>query len=144
LIMILFITGCSKTYETVTITVDLGGSISDYIKKYIKWEKEDKRVIIDGECDSSCTLMIGIINRDHICVTERASFQFHAAGFSDGMGRSIMNKWGDRILSPSGTQLMMDFYSPDVVEWIGKKGGLNDNLIVLDGDEMNKMFKRCP
>ncbi len=36
-----------------------------------------ERVIIDGICNSACTLVLGIVPLNRICVTPRASLGFH-------------------------------------------------------------------
>jgi|SRR5215469_18162229 len=47
-----------------------------------------ERVEIDGTCASACTMLLGIIPRDHICVTTRAKLIFTSKypGGREGIG----------------------------------------------------------
>ena len=61
-----------------------------------------QRVIIDGPCLSACTLVLGVIPRERICVTRRARLGFHAAWHHGENGRPITSR--------GGTQLLMAVY----------------------------------
>ena len=43
------------------ITRDHGGVVEDYKAKYTKIRARGERVIIDGVCNSACTLLLGIV-----------------------------------------------------------------------------------
>src|SRR4051812_34526468 len=59
------------------ITQDHGGSVDQYISKYTNIRDRGERIVVDGRCDSACTLVLGIVPINRICVTPRASFGFH-------------------------------------------------------------------
>src|SRR6516164_3184169 len=61
------------------ITRDYGGFIDEYKAKYAAIRDRGDRVIIDGPCDSACTLVLGIVPLNRICVTPRARLGFHMA-----------------------------------------------------------------
>lgn len=133
----------TEKLNTITIKRDLGGSLSDYIMKYVVLAKHGTSVIIDGECDSACTLMVGILDRDKICITEKAQLGFHASGYVDGLGKTQYDADGGRTLSESGTRLMLDFYPRDIRRWIDKNGGLGQDIINLKQPEISKYFEPC-
>ena len=60
---------------------DYGGFIHKYKLKYAAIRDRGERVIIDGACNSACTLVLGIVPLNRICVTPRASLGFHTAYF---------------------------------------------------------------
>src|SRR5436309_14161977 len=64
---------------TVRITDDFGGQIGRYIDRYTAMRDAGERVVIDGPCLSACTLVLGVVPRDRLCVTTRARLGFHAA-----------------------------------------------------------------
>ncbi|HEY0218225.1 MAG TPA: hypothetical protein VGC26_00455, partial [Afipia sp.] len=64
---------------TVRITRDHGGYVEEYKAKYEKIRQNGDRVIIDGICNSACTMVFGIVPTNKICVTPRASLGFHQA-----------------------------------------------------------------
>ncbi|MFY9769844.1 MAG: hypothetical protein WAK04_06375 [Xanthobacteraceae bacterium] len=57
---------------------DSGGRIGSYLNRYEALRKSGQRVVIDGTCASACTLLLGLIPHDRICVTPRAVLAFHA------------------------------------------------------------------
>src|SRR6516164_7734679 len=59
------------------IRKDYGGFLDQYKLKYAAIRDSGKQVIIDGVCNSACTLVLGIVPLNRICVTPRASLGFH-------------------------------------------------------------------
>lgn len=68
-------------YADLRITRDHGGYIDQYTEKYQRIRQRGERVIIDGICNSACTMVLGIVPLNRICVTPRASLGFHRAYF---------------------------------------------------------------
>ena len=68
-----------SAFADLRITRDHGGEVEKYKAKYHQIAERGERVIIDGICNSACTLVIGIVPRNKICVTPRASLGFHQA-----------------------------------------------------------------
>src|SRR3974377_1759596 len=58
---------------------DTGGRIGPYLTKYEALRKSGHRGGIDSTCASACTLLLGVIPHNRICVTPRAVLAFHAA-----------------------------------------------------------------
>src|SRR5215510_13154073 len=59
------------------ITRDHGGYVDEYKARYKRIRDKGERVIIDGICNSACTLVFGIVPMNKICVTPKASVGFH-------------------------------------------------------------------
>jgi hypothetical protein len=94
-----------------------------------------ERVVIDGPCLSACTMILGVIPRDRICVTRRARLGFHAA-WNPGDN-------GSPIVSAGGTQLLMEIYPQQVRQWINRQGGLKQRMVYLSGRELTSMYRTC-
>src|ERR1700726_2614484 len=113
---------------TVRITSDPGGELGAYLQKFESLRNSGQSVIIDGPCLSACTMVLGVIPRDHLCVTSRARLGFHAAW--------RLNEAGRQVTSPVGTELLMSTYPQPVRDWIARRGGLSPHLIYLTGNEL--------
>src|SRR5215475_2899993 len=119
----------------VRIRGDSGGQIGPYLEKMAVLRGSGERVIIDGPCLSACTMVLGVIPRNRICVTPRARLGFHAAWHPGNNGRPITSR--------GGTQLLMDIYPPNVRKWIARKGGLTPRMLYLHGRELASMYPTC-
>lgn len=120
---------------TMRIGDDAGGRIGHYIDTYSAVRNSGRPVIIDGACLSACTLVLGIVPRERICVTRRASLGFHAAWVPGPEGRPRH--------SPAGTRALWDYYPPHVRQWINSRGGLQPQMIYLRGRELASMYPQC-
>lgn len=125
----------SNATAAVRIINDGGGQIGPYLEQYVALRGSGERVIIDGPCLSACTMVLGVIPRDRICVTQRARLGFHAA-WNPGDN-------GQPILSRGGTQLLMEIYPQNVRRWIARKGGLTQRMLYLHGRELASMYRMC-
>lgn len=61
------------------ITEDTGGLIVNYIRKYSDMRDTGEKVVIDGTCASSCTLLLGLLRPENFCATPKAKLGFHSA-----------------------------------------------------------------
>src|SRR4029077_716571 len=100
------------------ITRDHGGLVDAYKAKYAKIRDHGERVIIDGICNSACTLVLGIVPLNRICVTPKASLGFHTAYFDKAFTAGI------KVTSYWDTADMLAYYPETVKEWIDRHGGL--------------------
>ncbi len=91
--------------------------------------------VVDGNCLSACTLVLGVVPRERICATSRARFGFHAAWMPDRDGRPIT--------SPLGTQALWSIYPVSVRRWILRHGGLSRKMIFMQGSELNGIVASC-
>ena len=121
------------------ITRDFGGLVDQYKAKYAKIRDRGERVVIDGICNSACTLVLGIVPLNKICVTPRASLGFHSAYFDKAY------TFGIKVTSFAGTADLLSYYPPPVKNWIGRNGGLTaDMKRVRNGPDLWTMIDPCP
>src|SRR6185437_10246927 len=114
---------------------DTGGQIGPYLDHLSVLRSSGERVVIDGPCLSACTLVLGAIPRNRICVTARAQLGFHAAWHPGENGRPEYSR--------GGTQLLMANYPPQVRKWIARRGGLTQQMMFLRGRELAAMYPTC-
>lgn len=119
----------------VRISDDVGGRIGTYVEAYSAVRASGQRVVIDGACLSACTLVLGIVPRERICVTHRATLGFHAAWMPGPSGKPVR--------SAVGTQALWEVYPPHLRRWISSRGGLSAKMIFLRGRELALMYPRC-
>jgi hypothetical protein len=119
----------------VRIVEDAGGRIGTYVDKYEGVRNSGETVIIDGYCASACTIVLGTVPHERICVTSRARLGFHAAWDSASHGRKITN--------PEATQTLYSMYPVEVRRWIDQRGGLTPHMIFLRGRELVAMYRPC-
>ena len=121
------------------ITRDHGGYMLEYKAKYERIRDRHERVIIDGICNSACTLVFGIVPPNKICVTPRASLGFHQAYYDKAF------TFGIKINSAEGTEQLMSYYSEPVKDWIRHNGGLTPEMKkIKNGPDMWKIVDPCP
>jgi hypothetical protein len=125
----------SNASAAVRIKADPGGQIGPYLENLALLRSSGERVIIDGPCLSACTMVLGVIPRNRICVTPRARLGFHAAWHPGENGRPVTSR--------AATQLLMDIYPDDVRSWIKGRGGLTPKMMYLSGRELAAMYQTC-
>lgn len=127
--------GLSSASAQFRIAGDRGGQIGPYLQQFALLRDSGENVIIDGNCLSACTLVLGTVPADRICVTERANLGFHAAWNLAPGGRAVY--------SPEGTRLLWELYPNKIRAWIKRKGGLTPRMIYLRGRELASMYAPC-
>jgi hypothetical protein len=120
----------------VRIAGDPGGEVSSYLEKYQEIRDSGQNVVIDGPCLSACTLLTGLIPRNRICVTPRATLGFHAASYYDDVSRQL-------VPTRAGSRLVMSYYPPQIRNWIERHGGLTPRIIQLRGRELAALYHTC-
>jgi hypothetical protein len=131
--MIFLLLGLVPALALVRIGDDSGGQIGPYLAKYRALRASGERVEIDGACASACTMLLGIVPRNHICVTPRASLVFHSA----------WDPQGDQGVSADGNRILWSTYPEGIRQWIKRHGGLHSQVITLRGPELAAMFPTC-
>ena len=120
----------------VRILASPGGKAGPYLDFFSQLRRSGERVVIDGPCLSACTLVLGTIPRNRICVTRRAILGFHAPLVAD-------EKSGRSVRSRDATRAVTAFYPARVQAWIKRKGGLGQKFIYLRGRELAALYPRC-
>ena len=131
----LLLAGVGASHAVVRIADDRGGRIGTYVDKYQDLRNSGEQVIIDGLCASACTIVLGAVPRDKICVTSHANLGFHAAWDFGSNGRAITN--------PEATHMLYSMYPSSVRRWIAARGGLTPRMIFLRGKQLMTMYKPC-
>lgn len=125
----------TPVFAAMRISDDRGGQIGHYLHTFSMLRSSGERVIIDGSCLSACTLVLGIMPKDRICVTDRARFGFHAAWMPD--------RAGNPVTSTMGTRALWSVYPSAVRRWINQHGGLSRKMIYLEGRELEGIVPSC-
>ena len=121
------------------ITRDHGGYVEEYKAKYERIRDRHERVIIDGICNSACTLVFGIVPLNKICVTPRANVGFHQAYYDKAF------TFGIKVTSFQGTADLMSYYPNTVKDWIRRNGGLTTEMKkIRNGVDLWKIVDPCP
>ena len=132
---VLMVLAGGPAFATMRITSDPGGQIGPYLQSLASLRSSGERVVIDGPCLSACTMILGVIPRDHLCVTPRARLGFHTAWRPDSAGRPVVSR--------DGTELLMNVYPQPVRDWIARRGGLSPRMKFLEGRELTSMYPAC-
>jgi hypothetical protein len=121
------------------ITSDHGGYVSEYKAKYERIRDRRERVIIDGICNSACTLVFGIVPLSRVCATPRASLGFHEAYYDKAF------TFGIKVTSAAGTSDLMSYYPQPVRDWIQRNGGLTTEMKRIKNEvDLWKIVDPCP
>lgn len=114
-----------------------GGVILEFITDYDELRRSGRLVIIDGLCVSACTLVVGLIPHERICVTPFARLAFHSAW---------VNTMAGPRFSREGTRLIWQLYPERIREILrerGWDGGEHPSLIYIESEDLQKLFRVC-
>ena len=76
-------------------------------------------------CVSACTILVGYIPRNNICVMPNAYLGFHWA------------------TTDFHTREMWSVYPPDIRQWISQHGGLTSQMLWLQAPSIYRYFRKC-
>jgi hypothetical protein len=131
----LLLAAAGGSHAEVRIANDRGGHIGRYVDRYEKLRESRETIIIDGLCASACTIVLGTIPSNRICVTPNANLAFHAAWVFGDRGRAIPNA--------AATSDLFSMYPLQVRRWIVGHGGLTQRMIFLRGRQLTAMYRPC-
>ena len=132
---VLLLAGVGTSQAVVRIADDRGGRIGTYVDKYQGLRSSGETVIIDGLCASACTIVLGAVPHDRICVTSHANLGFHAAWDFGANGRAVTNS--------EATHMLYSMYPPPIRKWITARGGLTPRMIFLRGKQLQALYRPC-
>src|SRR5258708_9064035 len=130
---VLLVAGMGASHAVVRIADDRGGRIGTYVDRYQGLRSSGEACIIEGLCAAACTIILGAVPQDKICVTSHARLGFHAAWDPGANGRAITN--------PEATQMLYSMYPSPVRRWIAQRGGVRPQLIFLRGTQLMSMHR---
>ena len=122
---LLLLSAAPASAETIEVSDNHGGSVAEYDSRWAGYAGRGVDVKIIGPCQSACTVLLGHIPRDKICVTPNASFGFHLAHLE------------------SATATLRSAYQADIRAWIEAHGGLKKDFIWLRAPDTFRFFKKC-
>jgi hypothetical protein len=138
-LMVPLVSGISEAVADYRITEDFGGVLESYKVKYAALRASGERVIIDGVCNSACTLVLGIVPLGRICVTPRASLGFHMPFYDLAATEGIV------VPSYEGAADLMEHYPKALREWLSRHGGLTSETKKLkSGPDLWAIVNPCP
>jgi hypothetical protein len=111
--------------ETIDVYDNHGGSVAQYDARWAALAARGVSVRIVGPCQSACTVLLGHIPRNRICVTPQARFGFHLARL------------------PQATATLWNGYSADIKAWINQRGGLTHSFIWMGAPDVFRFFRKC-
>ena len=111
--------------ETIDVYDDHGGRVATYDQQWAENARRGVSVRIVGPCQSACTVLLGHIPRNRICVTADARFGFHLAK------------------QPQATARLWASYAPDIKGWINAHGRLQADFVWMGAPDVFKYFKKC-
>jgi hypothetical protein len=120
---------------TLRIADDRGGNIGEYWSRFTALRDAKEQIVIDGICSSACTMVLGIVPRDRICVTDNAMIGFHAAYRPGFLGLRVVNE--------PATRTLMGIYPDAIRQWLARNGGLGSETIYLSGPELFALYRKC-
>ena len=135
LALILLLAGMGASQAVVRIGEDRGGRIGTYVDRFEDLRNSGESVIIDGLCASACTIVLGALPPERICVTSNANLGFHAAWDFGPNGRAVTNS--------EATEMLFSMYPSSIKRWIARRGGLTPHMIFLRGRSLREMYKPC-
>src|ERR1700745_4361192 len=121
-LLVLSLFAATPAHALLHITRDHGGYVEEYKDKYKRIRDSGERVVIDGICNSACTLVFGIVPLNKICVTPRASIGFHLAYYDKAFS------FGIKVTSAEGTAALVSYYPNTVKDCIRRNGGLTTEM----------------
>jgi hypothetical protein len=139
LVIVLLALSSSSAMADYRIARDFGGLVEQYKTKFAKLRDQNERVVIDGICNSACTLVLGIVPLNRICVTPKASLGFHEAYYAKSLTLGV------KVTSYAGTADLVSYYPTTVKDWIKRHGGLTPTMKrVKNGPELWAIVDPCP
>ena len=126
---------------------DPGGVIVDFVSKYSDMRDSEEKIVIDGECVSACTVLLGLLRPENICATPNAVLGFHSASLR------IVEK--DNSIryehAPEMSKLMFGMYPGKVRALLKRNGwdGASDvnnahpAIIWIKGKQLRKIVRPC-
>jgi len=102
----------------ILITEDNGGIVVNFVRKYSDIRDSGEKVVIDGPCASSCTLLLGLLRPENFCATTKALFGFHSASAM----KEEDGKVTERRHAPEMSALMFSLYPAKVRRLLQKRG----------------------
>lgn len=113
--------------RVIRIDHGVGGQVQGTMKNISRVIRSRKRVVINGRCQSACTLFLSL-GPSRVCITRRAELWFHQASYRSGKRSRY---W---------TNAMLRLYPRKIRNYIRKRGGLRRHWIKLRGKRLRRLY----
>ena len=80
------------SHAVVRIANDRGGQIGRYLERYEQLKASGQTIMIDGLCASSCTIVLGAIPHEKICVTRTLTSLSTQRGISEPADKPLRTR----------------------------------------------------
>jgi len=138
-LLVLSLFAATPAHAVLHITRAHGGYGVENKAKYKQVRDYGERVVIDGICNSACTLVFGIVPLKRICVTPKASIGVHLAYYDKAF------TFGIKVTSAEGTSDLMSYYPDPLKDWIRRNGGLTTEMKkIKNGEDLWRIVDPCP
>jgi hypothetical protein len=115
------------------ITEDFGGDLKTHWDTFAAVRDTGGNVVVDGKCESACTLVLSVVPRERICATDNARFAFHAAVYH-----------GTKTIYPKATEVWRKSLPSDIQVWTANNNAFADlKPRYLTGSELKTFVKPC-
>ena len=102
--------------DVVVITLGKGGRMDEHHQRYTDYRLAKTKVEVRGPCYSACTLVLGYVPVENLCIAEGAFMAFHAVRSKESGERMNYDTWYAYNSMP-----------PEIRWWIDDNGG-HENL----------------
>ena len=117
----------------IVIRADQGGNINSYERKYFAAANDNVRWVVDGYCNSACTMVLGT---GRVCATPHAQFGFHA-GYAH---YALFFK----VAVPQFTYQMYRHYADDVKYWVDRHRAMDQlTMTMMRQPEVSSYVPSC-
>lgn len=120
-----FVPAAHAQGQTINVSDNHGGSVPAYDSRWAAHAARGASVRVVGPCQSACTILLGHIPRNRICVTPAARFGFHTAN------------------RQASTDMLWNAYGSDIKSWINARGGLTPAFKWMGAPDTYRYFKKC-
>jgi hypothetical protein len=130
-------------HEATFISDDPCGIIVQFVRKYSDMRDAGTSVVISGQCVSACTLLLGILRPEKMCVMPEAILGFHSAS-------TITREPGKKDViehAPEASDLVFQMYPARVRNYLATQGWVGANshpdVIWVRGAQLRKFIRPC-
>lgn len=122
------------TGSPLVIEASTGGSVEYFILKGMQLLADGTPIIVDGPCESACTLLIDVA-RKNVCLTTNAILMYHRAALRDTDGKIV-------------STFPLNYEAPGLNDYLKSRGGLPEpdaaNLLMVPFEQAKQFYKPCP
>ena len=136
-LLLLGVAAPAQAGTDVVIDRDFGGNVFEYAARAHAYAAQNVRIVIRGECMSACTLYLG---NPRTCAEPDAVLRLHTATWTTSIPAIGMV---EGQTAPEPTRKLVNSYPRRLKSWIARHGGLTQNWLVLEKQELLSVIPPC-